>query len=221
MEDKKDIKLDVKRFNENHQFANLGKPKELKPGIYGVKKTAVVGRIYAINCPKCDRQLLLKAKSSGVFRVTCPGCKTPVIYRASDRNDAVTTEKTEKVNLPNKVTERIRVGRKQHIDGKLVWGGLFNRKTYTLHEGENYIGREDQDAPSDVSIKDDYASRRSVKIDVLPGNKGYSYKLTILKATNSILVNGQSLSTGNSLYLNYGDTIVLGNTTLIFKKAKK
>lgn len=225
MDDKKNIKLVIKPYNENQQFPVLGKAKELKPGVYGVKKLASVGKIYSIPCPKCDRLIIINAKAPGVFRTVCPACKTPVIYKCSEEKEPEEQEAIkEKVKLSEKssvVTERFRFRKGKMINGKLVWGGLFSRKSYILHEGENYIGREDKDLPSDVSLKDDYASRRSIKIEVLPGNKGNSFKLTVENATNPILVNGQSMAVGNSVYLNFGDTIVLGNTTIIFKEAKK
>lgn len=225
MEEKKKLKLVVKPFDEDRQFPVLGKPKELKPGIYGVKNAAVIGKIYAIPCPKCDQHIIIRAKKPGLVRVKCPSCKTLVAYRGTEKEESTPVkENKEKVYLSEKntkVTERVRIGRKKRINGKLVWGGLFCRKTYVLHEGENYIGREDKDLPSDVSLKDEYASRRSIKIEVLPGNKGYSFKLTVENATNPILVNGQNQTTGNSVYLNFGDTIVLGNTTIRFKESKK
>lgn len=225
MEDKKKLKLVVRPFDEDHQIPVLGKPKEIKPGIYGVKNAASIGKIYTIPCPKCDHLIIIQAKISGITRVKCPSCKTLVVYRGVEKEGNVPVEeKKEKVQLSEKntkVTERVRIGRKKQINGKLVWGGLFSRKAYVLHEGENYIGREDKDLPSDVSLKDEFASRRSIKIDVLPGNKGYSFKLTVENATNPILVNGQNQTIGNCVYLNFGDTIVLGNTTIRFKESKK
>ncbi len=225
MDDKKNIKLVIKPYNENQQFPVLGKAKELKPGVYGVKKLASVGKIYSIPCPKCDRLIIINAKAPGVFRSVCPACKTLVIYKCSEEKEPEGQEAIkEKVKLSEKssvVTERVRIRKGKMINGKLVWGGLFSRKSYILHEGENYIGREDKDLPSDVSLKDDYASRRSIKIEVLPGNKGNSFKLTVENATNPILVNGQSLPVGSGVFLNFGDTIVLGNTTITFKEAKK
>ena len=120
----------------------------------------------------------------------------------------------------HKVTEKVRIHRGKQVNGKLVWGGIFSRKTYVLKEGVNYIGRADDEEPSDVSIKDACASRRSVKIEVFPGNRGNSFKLTVENATNPVLVNRQVQQVGSSFFLNYGDTIVLGNTTLTFKESK-
>lgn len=225
MEEKKNLRLIVKPFDENRQFPVLGKPQELKPGIYGVKQLATVGKYYVVPCPKCDHNILLKAETPGVFRTLCKGCKTIVIARGGSMAMPTAENKDEETrnsgdNTPIKNTERSRTGKNQLATGKLVWGRLI-RKTYFLHEGDNYIGREDEEQPSDVSLKDAYASRRSVKINVLPGEKGNSYKLTIENATNPVLINGAVQTVGNSVYLNFGDTIVLGNTTIIFKEAKK
>lgn len=224
MEDKKKMKLVVKPYNEDCQFPVLGKPEELKPGVYGIKNKACVGKIYSIPCPQCDHAIIVKAKAPEVKRVLCPACKTPIIYKAVDKEEFTLTEgKKEKGKSAEKktvVTEKFRFPKTSKSNGKLLWGGLFCRKSYILHEGINYIGREDQDLPSDVSLKDEYASRRSIKIDVIPGDKGNSFKLTVENATNPILVNGQSQTVGNSVYLNFGDIIILGNTKMTFKESK-
>ena len=60
-------------------------------------------------------------------------------------------------------------------------------------------------------------SRRSILIEVAQAPKGFTYKLTVKKCTNPVLINGKEQEVGNSIYLNYGDTILVGNTTLTFK----
>ncbi len=110
------------------------------------------------------------------------------------------------------------------VYGKLVVipAGIFGRfksKSYRLHPGPNTIGRHDKNCPSDVEIFDDcFVSRRSVVIDVAECDAGYKFKLTVMKAANPVLLNGRRLSSGEVIYLNYGDTIQLGNTRLNFIK---
>ncbi len=254
MEDVKKFKLVAKPLQkEDTTIPELGKPHLLKPGIYGVKEPALIGKIYQVSCPKCHRAIFIQAKQEGATRVKCRECATAVIARG------VTEEELKALSKPkaakpkpvkpkpakensvapqatssssdasnqqpaepeHKATEKVRVHRGKQVNGKLVWGGIFSRKTYVLKEGVNYIGRADDDEPSDVSIKDSCASRRSVKIEVIPGNRGNSFKLTVENATNPVLVNRQVQNVGSSFFLNFGDTIVLGNTTLTFKEAKK
>ena len=90
----------------------------------------------------------------------------------------------------------------QFIRGKLVLlrKYLLN-KDFPLREGRNIIGREDASAPSDISIKGDKTmSRRSVQIDMNTTENG------------SVLMNGESVS------LNFGDTIVMGTTKFRFDR---
>lgn len=103
---------------------------------------------------------------------------------------------------------------------KIVWGNVFSRKTFEIRVlGEYYIGRDDDEIKSDVMIKDDYVSRRSLLLDVIPkGGTECLYKITVKHAKNPVLVNGKEIAIGESAYLNYGDTILVGNTTLTFKR---
>ena len=47
------------------------------------------------------------------------------------------------------------------------------------------------------------------------------FEITVKNASNPVLVNGQEITIGSSTYLNYGDTILVGNTTLTFKRNDK
>ena len=102
-------------------------------------------------------------------------------------------------------------------------GNIFNRKTFKIRSiGEYYIGRDDDEVKSDLMIKDDYVSRRSILLEVIPkGGTECLYKITVKHASNPILVNAKEIAIGESVYLNYGDTILVGNTTLTFKRNDK
>lgn len=108
-------------------------------------------------------------------------------------------------------------------NAKIVLGNIFNRKTFKIRSiGEYYIGRDDDEVKSDLMIKDDYVSRRSILLEVIPkGGTECLYKITVKHASNPILVNAKEIAIGESVYLNYGDTILVGNTTLTFKRNDK
>lgn len=192
-------------------------------GVYVVREKAVVGQLYQVTCPNCQHQLLVKAKAPKPCVERCKFCgakmvikgvqiETPThLYEPDQQSTPPPSKPTEKVNVP--------MGKNIQVSAKLVWGSFFSRKSYVLREGENYIGRNDRDVPSDVNIDDDYVSRRSILIEVIKAPKGFTYKLTVKKCTNPVLINGQAQKEGNSMYLNYGDTILVGNTTLSFKPA--
>ena len=196
-------------------------------GTYIMRDKAEVGKVYLMECPVCHKACMVKAKDSKPFICTCNYCKTKTVIvghqAGSQQPQAVKPQQDENKDADQEslTTHKVRLNRgNAQTSGRLVWGGLLRRKSYILHEGENYIGRNDSEIPSDVTIDDEYVSRRSILIEVTPAAKGYTYKLTVMKCTNPVLINGKEQQVGNSIYLNYGDTILVGNTTLTFKPAK-
>lgn len=102
--------------------------------------------------------------------------------------------------------------------GQLSWGNIFLRKTHLLKVGTTIIGRNDANAPSDVEFKDGEMSRRSVQICVkaLQDNQ-FSYELTVLKASNPVLVNNQRIEVGQTVELKDKSAITLGRTVINFR----
>ena len=100
----------------------------------------------------------------------------------------------------------------------LTWGNIFSRKKYVLHEGTYILGRKSEGAHSDIEFNDVEMSRRSVSIEVQHKETGYFFKLTVLKATNPVLLNNKPMAETESVYLKYGDTIQMGHTVISFKQ---
>lgn len=111
--------------------------------------------------------------------------------------------------------------RKRHFRGHVYlthikWFGLNNEK-YPLPEGKTIIGREDPEAPSDISIKGDSTmSRQSVAIIIEDEDGEFTFKLKVLKAANAVKVNDVQIKEGHSTYLEFGDIIIMGNTKFKF-----
>ncbi len=184
--------------------------KTKKEGIYAVKEPAIVGKQYMVLCPVCGKPILTKATEPKVFRTMHKTCNVPIIIKG------VAEKNIKKTDGDSCVTESfIRVGSK--TNAKLTWWSLTGRKQYILRIGKNYVGRRDNENPSNLSLKDEYASAKSICIDVNKTVRGYTFHLTVEHATNPVLINGKEQPEGSSFDLNYGDTIKLGNTTLSFK----
>lgn len=164
-----------------------------------------VGEKYEEKCPHCkDHILVFQSSKPGHKEFACPRCK--------GRITAEVRQPTKTVHADSDVLQLIR--------GKLVLlrKNWFN-KDYPLREGRNIVGREDASAPSDISIKgDNTMSRRSVQIDMNHTGHGYSFKLTVIKAANPVIHNGSVLMNGESVSLNFGDTIVMGSTKFRFDR---
>lgn len=88
---------------------------------------------------------------------------------------------------------------------------------YKLSEGQTIVGRDDDEAPSDISISgDDTISRRSISINIVPDDYGFDYILKVLNAANPVKVNGKQVRVGEKVYLDLGDIITIGHTNLKF-----
>lgn len=219
----------------------LGVPQQVDGGVYIVKNRAVIGIIYTIKCPKCQKNLYVQAQSVKAHKTACKGCGTPIYFIGKEVQNNVVNEQqpekltgsTEKVSREEENNQNTKKNEEEESkktekfgkpNAKFVWGSVFNRKSFEIKRmGEYYIGRDDDEMLSDVSIHDDYVSRRSIVINVIPkeGSKNCNYKMTVMKASNPVRVNGQEIVVGGSVFLNYGDTILVGNTTLTFKQNKK
>ena len=98
---------------------------------------------------------------------------------------------------------------------------LWKSIDHQLHEGSNIIGRKDPAQPCDIMIdKDPSMSRRSVAITVSYTQKGYTFRLKVLNATNPVMHRGLPLTVGEEVYLNFGDELVLGKTKFRFLKVE-
>lgn len=164
-----------------------------------------VGTKYEELCPHCKKHTLVFSPSKpGHKEFACPKC-----------NGRITAEVHQPTKSIHGGTEEVKF-----IRGKLILlrKNWFN-KDYILREGRNIIGREDASAPSDISIKgDNTMSRRSVQIDMNQTEHGFFYKLTVIKAANPVVHNGAMLMNGESILLNFGDTIVMGKTKFRFDR---
>lgn len=203
----------------------LGKVRQTKkPGLYGVKEEAQPGQQYKVVCPVCGNDILILSEKEQTFRVGHIQCNAPVIVKCAKHDEIETQPDTlVKTDTPKpqettfEQTDKFRV-KPATTTAKIEWGTFLAKKKYELKEGSIYIGREDSDAPSQISVNDRYASARSIRLDVRKIDKGFIYHITILRATNPVLLNGRELKEQEGCDLNYGDIITIGNTKLTFKK---
>lgn len=199
------------------KYPELGVPKLVQGKVYTIKEKAVVGKTYKVICPVCGKVIKAAPDKEGQVILHCPNKDTSIGYRA----------KAGKANSDNADDQGPVPTQSAHAKalksaGRLEWGGFFFKKKAKLHVGTNIVGREDAESPSDISFKDEYMSRRSVAIEVQKdsNHSGYNFKLTVLNASNPVYVGSHPLLVGNSIYLNYGDVIKMGNTVLTFKEDK-
>lgn len=202
-----------------------------KQGIYVIMQKPEIGKEYVVKCPVCNNYLDIVPKKMSADSAKCSSCNTVIAFvgvnapqpaspasssqGGDEPQDNAKTSSEEKPK-EKKATERIAKRKKIKRNGIIQWGVWPFKKSYTLCEGSNVIGREDNADPSDVQLKDSYVSRRSINIEVSESDGGYLFKLTVMNATNTVYVNGHEHNEGTSVYLNDGDTIRLGSTKLRF-----
>lgn len=173
-----------------------------------------------IECPwGCGTRFKYIPEKDGAHVVNCPNdnCINGMIDIVVKDGNVVFTGRHETRPIP--ISGNTSNGKLTIVRFKGLLGSIMNR-SFTLHLGPNTIGRYDENLRSDIEIKNDtFVSRRSVVIEVIQNENGYLFKMTILNATNPVLHNSKPLIAGEIVYLNYGDSIQLGDTKFNFEKA--
>ncbi len=218
-EEVKKVETPAKETEEDDvlKYPELGVPKLVQGKVYKIKEKAVVGKTYKVICPVCGKVIKAAPDKEGQAILHCPNKDSAIAYRA-----IVAKANSGNADDQGPVPTQSAHAKALKSAGRLEWGGFFFKKKAKLHVGTNIVGREDAESPSDISFKDEYMSRRSVAIEVQKdsNHSGYNFKLTVLNASNPVYVGSHPLLVGNSIYLNYGDVIKMGNTVLTFKEDK-
>lgn len=176
--------------------------------------------IYAVVCPHCQKQMKVKYSPKPI--TMNPSSEPAPPSAASLDTEKMRHTPTRRFNSPD---ELLRGGSSQSQKVSSCVGRLSlvrigcDKEFYPLHLGDNTVGRKDSSQPSDIEIDGDPTiSRRSIKIIVSEANGGYTYSLTVLRTFNPVLVNGASMSVGQTIHINIGASIYLGQTMLRLEK---
>jgi hypothetical protein len=174
-------------------------------------------------CDECKKIFkIYKPAIPGRYPVTCPFCKHQNILEIKPTEVTVRVKKPESENTKEPMPTVPGMMTTEPTVGMLVWRKFLLQKRVVLEDGVNTIGRWFDGESPKVSINDKYISRNSAAIIVENTlEKGTTYLFVLKKTKNPVLVNGRQMKVGESIYLQFGDTIQMGNTTLTFKKAKK
>ncbi len=194
-----------KTYRREH-YPLLGEPRLMFEGdnVYVVNESAEIGKTYSFICPRCHTHFISQTLTDEVQKTKCPDCETYICYSTKGRAGIPVRMRTQVITNNPIATQ----------SGILVWTEGESVRNYSLKQGSTIIGRRDDKEPSDISINDITASRRSVRIEVTKGEQTgrHIFKLVVLRTTNAVYVNHNALYTNSSIYLNYGDTIKIGET---------
>ena len=197
----------MERKKRKMKYPLLGEAQQMFEGdnIYVVHERAIVDKVYSFICPRCHSVFISKTVNDDVVKVKCPECDTYICFSSQGERQDSTIRRTQIINGNESST----------LEGVWVWSNNGHVESKVLMPGETTIGRKSNDVPSDIGLDDGTASRRSVKIVVTRGEQTgkYIFKLVVLRTTNAVYVNQNALYNNSEIYLNYGDTIKLGETT--------
>lgn len=172
-------------------------------------------------CPHCKQTITIRRPDTpGRYKYTCTACKEAFAIAFKDEN-AEAAQPSKDDNAPRPV-EAAQLNRHLYatVGGlRKKRRGLFGRQQplIPLRAGRQLIGREDESYPSDISFDDPMMSRQSVELTVERHDGGYSYVLRVRRMLNPVMHNAQPLRQGEVVVLAVGDSITLGNTTLILQ----
>ena len=189
-------------------------------------------------CTSCGVKLRIRNPKPGEHQIKCPKCGNLVAYQwqpASQPASQPTSQPTPQPapqpapqpdNDADGKTKVLGIGfNKVLVTGQLLLkkGFMKHDEVFDLSEARDYIiGRNDPMALSDINVDDPTMSRQSVKISASVSNNGsFLYKLCVLRSTNKVMVNGRPVSQGDSVFLEFGDSFVLGRSTFVFQKSKE
>ncbi len=171
--------------------------------------------LYSITCPHCSKQMRVQYTPKPIRMGSAPKVSSPPspIDTEKARHTPTRRFNTSEELLKNASAQ---VQRPSSSIGRLSMVRLgCDKKYFPLQLGENMVGRKDSTCPSDIEIDgDETMSRRSVLITVSKGSGGYDYMLTVLKTYNPVLVNGQSLTVGQTVRMSIGTSLYMGQTML-------
>ena len=197
-------------------------------------------------CTSCGVKLRIRNPKPGEHQIKCPKCGNLVAYQWQPASQPTPQPAPQPTPQPTsqptpQPTPQPAPPLDNDADGKtkvlgigfnkvLVTGQLLLKKGFMKHdevfdlsEARDYIiWRNDPMALSDINVDDPTMSRQSVKISASVSNNGsFLYKLCVLRSTNKVMVNGRPVSQGDSVFLEFGDSFVLGRSTFVFQKSKE
>ena len=193
-------------------------------------------------CTSCGVKLRIRNPKPGEHQIKCPKCGNLVAYQWQPASQPTSQPASQPTPQPTPQpalqpapqpdndadgkTKVLGIGfNKVLVTGQLLLkkGFMKHDEVFDLSEARDYIiGRNDPMALSDINVDDPTMSRQSVKISASVSNNGsFLYKLCVLRSTNKVMVNGRPVSQGDSVFLEFGDSFVLGRSTFVFQKSKE
>lgn len=175
-------------------------------------------------CPEChSTSPVYMPDVSGNYMLTCAHCQRQITVYLKGKKEPFPLQNPGAA-LDNAQSPTVPVAEAQPTQpattlipkksARLVCIAGPCNESFEIKPGITTIGRYDVVSPSDISIKGDrYMSRRSVSLEAAYNDvTGFSFRMKVIKTTNPVMLNGQTINQGETAYLNFGDIISLGES---------
>lgn len=171
-----------------------------------------------IVCPNC-RSLLEIGNAPGISdkMLTCPICRFRAKVAVYQQQALGKNRQTDSNDDP---PTQVNPGTMDRTVGSLYFG----KKEFSLHKGENTIGRKAKTGHAEVQICDEYGevdmymSKQHAIITIKDGASGLEHRLQPTKPKNPIRINGQLLTNEDIVVLQWGNELTFGHTVLKFDR---
>lgn len=170
-------------------------------------------------CPCCNSPLSLVANSSSKV-ITCPTCKST---NARSKFSETPHQKKQQSHEETGRTGGSKDGKCYRPGGLMLIddrdGKWLGDKSFSLHRGENTIGRQSPASRSSLQLPttDSYMSKNHAIIDVImKPDSTFEHRLSDNRSVNGTFINDNRLYPGDIAILQNGDIIRLGHTSLKF-----
>ena len=165
-----------------------------------------------ITCPNCHSVLSIE-EAPGISdkMLSCPICRFRAKVSVFQQQMLSRGSQNDDDDEPTQVNFR-------SMD-RTIGCLFFGKEEYSLHKGENTIGRKAKSGHAEVQISDDrYMSRQHAVITIKEGGSGLEHHLQPTNPKNPIKVNGQLLQNADVVVLQWGDRLTFGHTELVFDR---
>lgn len=174
------------------------------------------------------------------LKVVCPNCRSILeIENAPGISDKMLACPICRFRAKVAVYQPYSVGKKQqapatdgdgvtqvnfHMMDRTVGSLYFGTKEFSLHKGENTIGRKAITGCAEVQICDEhgevdqYMSKQHAIINIREGAGGLQHLLKPTNPKNPIKINGNLLTNYDIVVLHWGDILKFGHTILRFDR---
>ena len=157
-------------------------------------------------------------------KIFCPKCDTPIPL-TRQRIDEMRAKGEERISLvcPQCARQATQQAEKPALGSLTVIENVFaHKQTFPLFLGDNHIGRRNKDTKTDIPIvtADPSMDRHHAMLRISEGKTGrLRFALSDDDSHVGTFVGGRILEPREWCYLESGDVITLGATSIIFSDA--